>query len=408
MEELDAELRRGDREDRETENNRELLHASEMGRCGTPYLSFGSRSLVPSLGCHPNRTSSARVYRCDYAITMHRMRRTLLAVMAGSMLVLVGCGGSESSSTTEAGSSMASVDGSVASPGLALAPGDATRDQAPQAPQAAERKEVVTGQLSITTDDPIQAARDTVGLVEDAGGRIDNRTESPESGDIPASSSLTVRIPADELTGALDEIQKLGEVTNLSVSRDDVTIAYQDLDARISALAASVARLQGLIANATNTADLIEAESALSSRQGELDSLTSQKNYLADQVDLSTITVQFSTEDVAPPETGADSFWDGLVSGWNALVGFAAGALVVIGALLPWVAVLAVLALVVYGVVRGLRSLRSRTTRQARSQTDRQTQEQQPTPQSDPTPESDPALQSDSEPRSDSAPESEK
>ncbi len=276
------------------------------------------------------------------------MKRCLIAALAGIFLVLAGCSGSNGTADAPA------VDSSMPASGMEFSPeaGSVVRDQAPQ---PAERKEVVTGQIYVTAADPVQAARDAVGIVEKAGGRIDNRTENPETDNSPASSSLTARIPASELTGAVYRIEALGKVTSVSISRDDVTMQYQDLDARIAALQSSVDRLRALIAGATNTADLIEAESALSSRQGELDSLTSQKNYLADQVDLSTITVQFSTDDVTP-SPGPDSFLDGLVAGWNSLLDALRGSVVALGRAIPWVGALVIGAGLVYGVVRIVRA----------------------------------------------------
>lgn len=309
---------------------------------------------------HPHVTTTARVL--GVALASPRMKRSLIAALAGSLVLLAGCSGSDggagvgSDSVAEA----PAVDSSFTAPGVAVAPeaGSVARDQVPQ---QADRKEVVTGQIFVTAADPVRAARDAVAVVESAGGRVDNRTENPETDNSPASSSLTARIPASELTAAVDSIEALGKVTSVSISRDDVTMQYQDLDARIGALQASVDRLRALIAGATNTADLIEAESALSSRQGELDSLTSQKNYLADQVDLSTITVQFSTDDVTP-SPGPDNFLDGLVAGWHSLVDAFQGGVVALGRAIPWLGALIVGVGLVYGVVRVVRS-RSVTSR---------------------------------------------
>lgn len=276
------------------------------------------------------------------------MKRCLIAALVGIFFLLAGCSGSNGVADAPA------VDPSMPASGMEFSPeaGSVVRDQAPQ---PADRKEVVTGQIYVTAADPVQAARDAVDIVEAAGGRIDNRTENPDTDNSPASSSLTARIPASELTGTVDRIEALGKVTSVSISRDDVTMQYQDLDARIAALQSSVDRLRALIAGATNTADLIEAESALASRQGELDSLTSQKNYLADQVDLSTITVQFSTDDVTP-SPGPDNFLDGIVAGWNSLLDALQGSVVALGRAIPWLGALAVGAGLVYGVVRLVRA----------------------------------------------------
>lgn len=285
------------------------------------------------------------------------MTRSLVAALVGSLFLVVGCGGSDGTSGAPA------PEESFSQPGVALAPesGTATRDQAPGSSDSSERKEVVTGQVYITAVDPIAAARDATSVVEEVGGRVDNRSENPATDNSTASSSITARIPADELTGTLDRIEGLGKVTSVSISRDDVTMQYQDLDARIGALQASVDRLKGLIAGATTTADLIEAESALSSRQGELDSLTSQKNYLADQVDLSTITIQFTTDD-ATPSPGPDSFWDGLVAGWHSLLAAMADGVVALGRAIPWIGALAIAAGIVYGVVRAIRGTARKTS----------------------------------------------
>lgn len=222
-----------------------------------------------------------------------------------------------------------------------------------QAPTAVDRREVVTGQVFITTPDPIGASRDAATLVEGGGGRVDNRTENAETDFSTASSSLTARIPADDLDGVVDSISALGEVTSIGISRDDVTMQYRDLDARAAALQSSVDRLRSLIAGATSTADLIEAESALSTRQGELDSLTSQRDYLAEQVELSTITIQFDTVD-ATPSPGPDNFVDGIVAGWHSLVAAGKAAVIGLGRAIPWLGVLVVAAGLVYAAIRGV------------------------------------------------------
>ena len=116
-----------------------------------------------------------------------------------------------------------------------------------------------------------------------------------------------------------------------------MTTTAVDLDARISALRTSVARLQSLMEGAATTEALLAAEDALSKRQQELESLQSQRALLADQVELSTLTVHLVPFGVAPPG-GPDGFLDGLATGWRALVTALSAAVVVLGVLLPWLA----------------------------------------------------------------------
>ena len=142
----------------------------------------------------------------------------------------------------------------------------------------------------------------------------------------------------------------------MSVSRSDVTTKTVDLDARISALQTSVARLQALMDDAASTADLLAAEKALSERQANLESLQSQRALLADQVELSTLTVHLQPIGVAPAG-GPDGFLEGLSTGWKALVSALGAAVVVLGVLLPW---LAVAGLVAAAVLVSLRTVRRR------------------------------------------------
>lgn len=201
--------------------------------------------------------------------------------------------------------------------------------------ELADRSVITTGWVSITVEDPVASAEEAADLAEAKGGRVDSRTETPGTDAQPPSASLTLRIPSDALDAFMTELRELGTVNSVSMNASDVTQQRQDLDGRIEALTASVDRLQELLGEATTIADLIAIESELTTRQAELDSLTQQRDWLVDQVDYSTITVDLVTEAVVP-DPQPDDFWSGLVTGWNALVSFATWLGVAIGILLPW------------------------------------------------------------------------
>ncbi|MEV0252130.1 DUF4349 domain-containing protein [Nocardia sp. NPDC050712] len=278
-----------------------------------------------------------------------------LAVLCIGLLgltLLVGCGSDNAADTGSAGKSFA-----TAAPAPAVSP-PGFREQSPgdskqPSGEALSRKEVVTGNVEIVAGDPIAAAGKVVAQVTAAGGRIDSRTEQPgtEDDDDQPSAALTVRVPADKIDAFIDGLGTIGRVTEISTNRDDVTMQWEDLDARIKALQASVDRLRALITGANNTADLIAAEQALSSRQGELDSLTAQKRHLDDQVALSTLTISLTT-DAKHSDGGPDNFWDGIVAGWNSLVDWLQDAVVFTGRAIPWLGFLALLGAVVWGVVK--------------------------------------------------------
>ena len=225
---------------------------------------------------------------------------------------------------------------------------------------ATDRAVITTGNVSITATEPIAAASDASKLVTGAGGRVDSRTEQPATETQPASASLVIRVPADQLDEVLDNIKLLGTVNSVSINASDVTQQKQDIDARITALQTSVDRLLELMSSSANTTDLIAIESALSERQAELDSLTAQRDSLDDQIDFSTVYLDFVSEGTVA-ESGPSDFWGGLAAGWNALIAFLGGLVVVIGVILPWLLPLGVLAAIVVAIVGAVRRRRART-----------------------------------------------
>jgi hypothetical protein len=283
----------------------------------------------------------------------------LFVVLCGAVL-LAGCGG-DSDST--AGSPADVESGApAATPGFRIQQQAPNREQAP-APdnggQVTERKEVVTGTVDLTAGDPIAAAQTLTDRVTRLDGRIDQRTENPGTDDSEPRANLVIRIPAAETEAFINGLGEIGEVTEVSTNRDDVTLQWQDLDARITALRASVDRLRDLMARAANTADLIAAEGALADRQAELDSLTGQRRYLDDQITLSTLTIDITTTAEKKGDTGPSNFWDGVVDGWNSLVGWLKDAVVFAGQAVPWLAFVAVAAAVVAAIVRLFRGRRT-------------------------------------------------
>jgi len=260
-------------------------------------------------------------------------------------LLLAGCTSSGSQGTNESGARSESMDAGTV-PGDMSAPDAAAGDAA-----VTDRSVITTGSVSLTVDDPIRSAEDAATIVEEAGGRVDSRTETPETDNQSASANLSLRIPVGDLDRTLDALRALGTVNYVSLNASDVTQQSQDLDARITSLTTSVDRLLALMAQASTTTDLIAIEGELSTRQAELEGLKSQRDYLTDQVEYSTIALDlYSTGTVAP---GApDNFWTGIVAGWTTLVTALGALLVGIGFALPWLAIVAVAGGIVFLIVR--------------------------------------------------------
>lgn len=270
---------------------------------------------------------------------MKPITKAFFALLA-TLLLVAGC-----SSASDSSGGAAVRQDTAAEPEMATAEGvDAGTDAAGTAVDVeADREVITTARATIVVADPGQSVTEVAEVAENAGGRVDERsvsTPDEQSSNSHASARMTVRVPAEELDALLVSLEDLGEVRELSQQAEDVTQAAQDLDARIEALETSTERLNQIMADADDSADLIAAESALSERQAQLESLQAQRTHLSDQVAMSTLHLELRAE--AEPTIEAGGFLGGLQSGWHALVSFTSGLLVAAGAALPWLVVLAI------------------------------------------------------------------
>jgi hypothetical protein len=314
------------------------------------------------------------------------------ALIAPSVGSLVGTAGG-----TAEESAVAPADSVAGSDGASDSATDQTSESAPLtvAPDAAEgdkatgaqldsgldtdRDIITTASATVSVDEVDAATRSIANSAVAHGGYVESMSVGSDGSVYPVSPTdggivydtmpyppsptdgawITVRVPADQLQDVVDELEDVGEVTATNLSRQDVTEQTIDLEARIEAAQASVDRLTALMAQAQSVADLISAEAALSERQAMLESYQQQLEMLDDQVAMSTLSVTV-VPDIEPVTADPAGFGDGLAAGWNGLVATLNGIVIALGFLLPWLAVAAVVALIVWGVVRLVRGRRRR------------------------------------------------
>jgi len=278
------------------------------------------------------------------------------SALALAALLLGGCAAASNESSSDSGG-RPGVDEGVGAPVAEESGGDLGGDQSSQ-PGDGDRAVITTGYLYLTVDAPLEAAADAVSIVEAAGGRVDGRQENAPRTDETTSdggcAELMLRISSFRVTATPEKLKALGEVEELQLSSSDVTREVQDIDARVTALSSSITRLLALQDAAATVEDLIALETAISDRQAQLESYQAQQRYYAEQVGLSTVTLVLGSPEVAPVDE-PDTFVSGLTTGWEALLAFGSGLLIVVGVLLPWLVVLGLIGLAVLLIVRGAR-----------------------------------------------------
>lgn len=231
-----------------------------------------------------------------------------------------------------------------------MSSGSAEAQMNPVVSPDASRSVISTGDITVEVSDTRAAVDAATTLVESLGGYVESQSLGGSGSGSSESASLSVRIPSAKFDQAFSALGELGTPFNENRSATDVTAQHVDLQARVESLQTSVTRLNDLMAGAATTSELIEAESALAARQAELDSLAAQLKMLEDQVDESTIWVNFTTKSALPG--GPGNFWEGLLAGLNSLTVAGAGALVLLGVLLPWLIIAAIVTVAIVALVR--------------------------------------------------------
>jgi len=301
------------------------------------------------------RSTVMHVVDQDIAKRGHRARATI--GLAAASVVVVGFGSVGIGALSNGGGDGSDAAGGSSAQKAESAPRGALEDSAggdssagataqdKAAAPDADREVITTGEINVRVKDPRTVAQKISAYAEAIGGRVDSRTEHGDGDD--ASAFVTVRVPSTKVTATIKRLETYGAVTNVSLQNDDVTSQAKDLDARIDALQLSIDRLERIMAKADTSSELIKAENALTQRQEQLESLEAQRKQIADQVSLSTLSIDLSQKAKADSvEPGG--FKGGLTDGWNALVSTVNNLVEVAGVLLPWLAI----AILLYGAYR--------------------------------------------------------
>jgi len=221
--------------------------------------------------------------------------RLTLAVLSLSLaLALVGCGSpreslrmqeqatgapeAEKAPAQEARAGLA--EDKAAAPGSALA-----------LPES--RMVIKTAELSVRVRDVDSAFTRAVQLTEGSGGYVQSSTRSGEGGD---SAGLTLRVPPDQFLPLIASLGSLGAEESKSISGQDVTEEYYDLDAELANKTQVRGRLLQLLDRAAKVSDAIQVEEQLERVGGDINRIKGRMKYLTTMVGLSTINLGIHSE----------------------------------------------------------------------------------------------------------------
>lgn len=174
-----------------------------------------------------------------------------------------------------------------------------------------ERIVIKNADLSIVVAEP-SAALDTIGkMAENMGGFIVSsqlyKTRTSAGVEVPAAD-ITVRVPAERLNEAMDQIKALvkdpeQDILSENISGQDVTKEYTDLQSRLGNLQNAEKQLKEILESATKTEDVLNVYNQLTSVQEQIEVLKGQIKYYDEASHLSALHVNIQSEEAVQPLT---------------------------------------------------------------------------------------------------------
>lgn len=248
------------------------------------------------------------------------------------------------------------VDADMSTQNSALRAGGAKTTKA-EAPTVAV---ISTGNVALEAADVADARFDVQGIVDELRGTVSQEEATTDDDGKLRTTRMVLRIPSDRFNTAMQELEKVGQLKTSSSGSEDVTTKVIDNEVRIRAQERALERMEALLAQAGNLREVIAIESQLTRRQAELDSLKSTQKWLDNQTTLATITLSLErTPEAEKKEKEEEAgFLSGLERGWSGLVAVSVGLVTLLGMLLPFAVVLALLGVPLWIALRSVRRRR--------------------------------------------------
>ena len=194
-----------------------------------------------------------------------------------------------------------------------------TKGEAGQSVPNTEQKLIKTIRMDAETEDLDVLLPQVTAKIDALGGYVENQelyNGSSYNSYRSRSASLTIRIPAEQLNGFVENVKGVSNVVSYNESTENVTLRYVSTESRMKALEVEQERLLELLSKAENMSDLLEIEARLTDVRYELESVTSQLRVLANQVDYATVYLYISQVKVYT-ETEEQTVWQRIGSGFK-------------------------------------------------------------------------------------------
>lgn len=295
--------------------------------------------------------------------------RTGIATTAVAALLTLGACGGNSDDSDSAG--LSRDDAGMVEPGVPTAEDLGSFDNSSRlsdgdAAQAAGKEVeaptvavISTGHVSLESDDVAKSRRAVQGIVDTYLGTISEEETTTSDDGVPEATRLVIRVPSKDFAKAMKDLEQVADLRSSTSGSEDVTTQVIDNDVRLRAQEKSLERIEALLARAVNLNEVIAIESQLARRQAEYDSLKATQAWLKNQTTLSTITLSLQlTDEEETKDEEATGFIGGLDRGWDGMIATLVGLGTLLGLVLPFAVLIALVGVPLWLGLRGVRRRR--------------------------------------------------
>jgi hypothetical protein len=173
--------------------------------------------------------------------------------------------------------------------------------------QPQERLIIRNADLTVVVDDTVESMAAIEQLVKGVEGWIVASNIWEYEG--VKRGNISVRVPFDQLDSFLSDVRALvNEVTNESISGQDVTEEYVDLQAQLTNLEATADRVRSFLDEARTVEEALDVNRELGRLEGEIERITGRMKYLESSARQSLVSIDVIPDELARPVT---------VGGWR-------------------------------------------------------------------------------------------
>lgn len=220
------------------------------------------------------------------------------------------------------------------------------------APDSADKKVIKNGDLNLKVDSVDKASGEIVRIAKNNGGDV--FSSNVYNYNNIKSGTVIVKVPVANFEKTFSDIKKVAAlVVQESISGQDVTEEYVDLQAQLKNKQAEEQQYLEIMKQAQKISDILEVTQQLSQVRGEIESLQGRLKFLSSQTDMASISANLSED---PSITVVDSWrpWQIVKDAVNSLIkkgqGFISFTIVLIITVIPVAILYLLLVYIIYWI----------------------------------------------------------